>query len=50
MNCLNKNLIIHFVSYLEKEKSDDMETLSIDSVLNKQHFYGKIMQEIWTKT
>ena len=41
MNCLNKNLIMHFVWYLEKEKRYDIETLSIDRVLNKKHFYGK---------
>ena len=41
INCLNKNLITHFVWYLEKEKSYDIETSSIDRVLNKEHFYGK---------
>ena len=40
-NCLNKNLISYFVSYLEKEIKCDIETLSIDRVLNKEHFYGK---------
>ena len=40
-NCLNKNLIKHFVWYLEKEKSYDIETLSIDRVLNKKNVYGK---------
>ena len=44
INCLNENLIIHFAWYLEKEKHD-IETLSIDRVLNKEQFYGKIMQE-----
>ena len=38
MNCINKNLIIHFVSYLEKKKRCDIETLSIDKVLNKKDF------------
>ena len=30
INCLNKNLITHFVWYLEKEITCDIETLSID--------------------
>ena len=46
INCQNKNLITHF----EKEKSCGIETLSIDRVLNKEHFYGNIMQEICTKS
>ena len=33
------NLITHFVWYLKKEKRYDIETLSIDRVLNKEHFY-----------
>ena len=41
INCLNKNLITHFVWYLEKEKRYDIETLSIDRVLHKEHFYIK---------
>ena len=41
INCLNKNLITHFVWCLEKEKRYDIETLSVDRVLNKEHFYGK---------
>ena len=49
-NCLNKNLIMHFVWYLENEKRYDIETLSIDRELNKQHFYGKVMQKMCTKT
>ena len=49
INCLNKVLIIHFVWYFEKEKRYDIETLSIDRALNKEHFYGKIMQKICTK-
>ena len=47
--CLNKNLITYFVWYLEKEKRYDIEILSIDRVLNKEYFYGKIMQKIYTK-
>ena len=49
INCLNKNLITHFVWYLEKEKSYDVETLAIVTVLNKEHFYGKFMKKICTK-
>ena len=44
------NLIAHLVSYLGKEKSYDIETLSTDRVLNKEHFYGKIMQEMGSKS
>ena len=43
MNCLSSNLITHFVWYLEKKKSFDIEPLYIDRVLNKEHFYGRIM-------
>ena len=50
INCLNKNLISHFVWYLEKEKRYDIEALSIDTVLNKEHFNGKIMQKMCTKS
>ena len=49
INCLNKNLITHFVWYLEKEKRYDIKTLSIDRVLKKEHFYGKVMQKMCTK-
>ena len=49
INCLNKNLITHFVWYLKKEKSYDIETLSIDRVLYKKHFYWKIMQKMCTR-
>ena len=40
INCLNKNVITH-VWCLEKEMRCDIETLSIDKVLNTEHFYGK---------
>ena len=50
INCLNKNLITHFVWYLEKEKIYDIETLSIDRVLNKEHFNGKIMHKMCTES
>ena len=38
INCLNNNFITHFVWYFEKEISFDIETLSIDRVLNTEHF------------
>ena len=41
INCLNKNSLTHFVWYLEKE----IETLSIEGVSDKKHFYRKIMQK-----
>ena len=47
--CLNKNLITHFVWYLQKEIKSDIETLSINRKLNKECFYGKIMQKICFK-
>ena len=47
-NCLNKNLITHFVWYLEKGIKFDIETLS--RILNKERFYGKIMQKMCTKS
>ena len=53
VNCLNKNLIIHFVWYLEKEKRYDTEPLATvlnNTVLNKKHFYGKIMEKMYTKS
>ena len=49
INCLNKSFIAH-VWYLEKEIRCDIETLSIDRELNKEHFYGKIMQKMCTKS
>ena len=45
INFLNKNLITHFVWYFEKEKRYGIETLPIVRVLNKEHFYQKIMQK-----
>ena len=39
----------HFVWYCEKEKSYDNETLPIDRVVIKEHFYAKIMQKISTR-
>ena len=41
INCLNKNLVTHFVWYHEKEKRYDIQTLSIDRVLNKGIFLEK---------
>ena len=50
IKCLNKNLITHLVWHFEKEERYGIETLSIDRVLNKEHFYGKIMQKMCTKS
>ena len=50
MKCLNKNLITHFVWYLRKKKSYDIETLFIDRVLNKEHFSGRFMLKMCTKS
>ena len=33
-----------------KKNSYDIETLSICRVLNKEHFYGKIMQKLCSKS
>ena len=38
----------YFVKFLEKENIYDNETLSIDRVLYKEHFYVKIMQKMCT--
>ena len=50
INFLTKNLITHFVWYLEKGKKYDIETFSIDRVLNQEHFYWKVMQKMCTKS
>ena len=50
INCLNKNSITHFVWYLEKEKRYDIETLSINGVSDKEHFYRKIIQKMCSKS
>ena len=47
---LNKNLVTHFVWYLEKEIRCDVENLSIDRELNKEHLYGKIVQKMCTNS
>ena len=41
INCLNKNLITHFVCYVEKEIRCYVETLPIDRELNKELFLWK---------
>ena len=43
MICLIKNLVTHFVWYLEKEKRYDIDSLSINGVSNKEKFSEKIM-------
>ena len=50
INCLNNNSITHFVWCPEKENRYDTETLSIDGVSDKEHFYRKIMQKMCSKT
>ena len=45
ISCWNKNFRTHFVSYLEKEVRCDIETLSIDRVLNKEYSYGKLWRK-----
>ena len=50
INCPNKNSIAHFVWYFGKEKRYDNETLSIDEVSDKEHFYRKIMQKMCSKS
>ena len=45
INCLNKNFITHFVWYYEKEEKYDIKILTTGRVLNKDHFYQKIMQK-----
>ena len=49
INCVNKNFVTHFVWYPKKVKRYDIDTLSIDRVLNKEHFYWKIMQKMCTR-
>ena len=48
INCLNKSTKTNFVWYLEKKKSYDIETLSIDGVSDKERFYRKAMQTLET--
>ena len=50
ISCLNKNFIIHFAWYLEKETKCETEPLSTDRELNKEHFYKKIMQRMCNKS
>ena len=49
INCLSKNLITHFVWYLEKEIRCDTKTLSIDRQLSKDHFNRKTMHNVHQK-
>ena len=50
IDCLNKNLITFFVWYLEKEIRCGNENFSINTELNKEHFYGKIKQKMCIKS
>ena len=45
ISCVNKNLKTHFIWNLKKEGRSGIETWIIDRVLDKEHFYGKIMQK-----
>ena len=61
-NALKINIKVYDVSLSKQElnntfclipsegKRYDIETLSIDEVLNKEHFYGKIMHKTSTKS
>ena len=50
IDCLNKNLIKQFIWYPENENRYDSETLSVDRVLNKKHFYWKCKDKMCTKS
>ena len=50
IDCLNNFCLTHYVWYLERETSRDIEILSIDRKLNTEHFYGKIIYKICTKS
>ena len=47
---INLKNLTHFAWYLGREKSYDNENLSIDRVLNMDHFLWKIMQKMCTKS
>ena len=50
ISCLNKYILNSTFCLISwGGKNYDVETLSIDRVLHKEHFYGKIMQKICTK-
>ena len=46
---INKNLLTHFVWYLETEKRYEVEPFSIEKVFKKEHFYQNIMQKMCTR-
>ena len=46
INGLSKDLKTHFVWHVEKEIKCDTQTLSIIRVSNKEHFYGKVIQNV----
>ena len=50
INCLNKNSITCFVGYLGREKRYGIESLSIDGVSDKGHFYRKIVHNICSES
>ena len=49
INCPNKNLT-SFIWYFATEKRCDIETLSTDVVLDKEHLYEKTMQKMYAKS
>ena len=49
INCLNKNSNKTFCLISWEGKKYDIETLTIDGVSDKEHFYGKIMQKMCSK-
>ena len=50
INCLNKNFITHFAWYIKKERRHDIETLSVDRVLDKEHFVASSCKKCAPKT
>ena len=50
INWLKKNLKTHFVWYLCEEIRSDTGTWSTGMVFSKEHFYGKRIQKICTKS
>ena len=49
VNGLNKNLVTHYVWYLEKEIRLDIETLPIDRVLNRTFLWKKSFRKYTPK-
>ena len=50
INCLNKNLVTHFFfDILRRKKGITLKLYPLVRVLNKEHFYWKIMKKICTR-